>query len=68
MSINTSNGYPYIVKKGATGFILFALVCLNLLVPHQQARAEVCPTYDAQKVFDAGSFYDLVLSNNYLDI
>ena len=48
------------MKKAATGFILFALVCLNLLVPHQQARAEVCPTYDVQKVFDGGSFYDAI--------
>ena len=60
MSINSSNGYPSIMKKAATGFILFALVCLNLLVPHQQARAEVCPTYDVQKVFDGGSFYDAI--------
>jgi hypothetical protein len=63
MSINSSKAYSYIVKKGATGFILFALVCLNLLVPHQHARAEVCPTYDAQKVFDAGSFYDVIWSS-----
>ena len=51
------------MKKGATGFVLFALVCLNLLVPHQPARAEVCPTYDSQKVFGAGSFYDAVWSS-----
>jgi hypothetical protein len=60
MSINSSNEYSYIVKKRTTGIILFTLVCLNLLVPHQQARAEVCPTYDAQKVFDGGSFYDAI--------
>ena len=51
------------MRRKATGVILFALVCLNLLVPHQPARAEVCPTYDAQKVFDAGSFYDAIWSS-----
>ena len=52
------------MKKGATGFVLFALVCLNLLVPHQPARAETCPIYDAQKVFDAGSYYDAIWTSS----
>jgi hypothetical protein len=39
------------VRRKATGVILFSLVCLNLLVPNQQAQAEVCPTYDFQSIF-----------------
>ena len=39
------------MRRKATGVILFSLVCLNLLVPNQQAQAEVCPTYDFQSIF-----------------
>ena len=39
------------MRRKATGVILFALVCLNLLVPSQQAQAEVCPIYNFQSIF-----------------
>jgi hypothetical protein len=41
------------VRRKATGVILFALVSLNLLVPNQQAQAEVCPIYNFQSIFYA---------------
>ena len=51
MLINSPNVYAYIVRRKATGVILFALVCINLLVPIQQAQAEVCPVYNFQSLF-----------------
>ena len=51
MLINSPNVYAYIVRRKATGVILFALVCINLLVPNQQAQAEVCPVYNFQSLF-----------------
>lgn len=39
------------MNRRYVGAVLSALVCLNLLVPHQQARAEVCPTYDFKSIF-----------------
>jgi hypothetical protein len=51
MLINSPNVYSYIVRRKATGVILFALVCINLLVPIQQAQAEVCPVYNFQSLF-----------------
>ena len=51
MLINSPNVYAYIVRRKATGVILFALVCINLLVPNQQAQAEVCPSYNFQSLF-----------------
>ena len=41
------------MRRKATGVILFALVSLNLLVPNQQAQAEVCPIYNFQSIFYA---------------
>ena len=51
VSIRRSNGYSFIVRAKTTRIILFALVCLNLLVPQQQAQAEDCPTYIFQSIF-----------------
>ena len=51
MLIYSPNVYSYIVRRKATGVILFALVCINLLVPNQQAQAEVCPVYNFQSLF-----------------
>jgi hypothetical protein len=39
------------VRAKTTRIILFVLVCLNLLVPQQQAQAEDCPTYNFQSIF-----------------
>jgi hypothetical protein len=39
------------VRAKTTRIILFALVCLNLLVPQQQAQAEDCPIYNFQSIF-----------------
>jgi len=39
------------VRAKTTRIILFALVCLNTLIPQQQAYAEVCPVYDFQSLF-----------------
>ena len=47
------------VKTRITQIILVALICLNPIAPQQQAHAEVCPTYDAQKLFDSG-YYDAI--------
>ena len=51
MSIKRPNGYSFNVRRKTTRIILFVLVCLNLLVPQQQAQAEVCPTYNFQSIF-----------------
>jgi hypothetical protein len=53
------------MKKAATGFILLALVCLNLIAP-QQADAETCPIYDANKIFDDGSYYKAIWASGNL--
>jgi hypothetical protein len=39
------------VRAKTTRIILFALVCLNFLVPQQQAQAEDCPFYNFQSLF-----------------
>ena len=39
------------MRKKTTQFILLALICLNLVVPQQQAQAEECPTYNFQSIF-----------------
>ena len=51
VSIKWSNGYSVSVRRKTTRIILFALVCLNLLVAQQQAQAEDCPTYNFQSIF-----------------
>jgi len=51
VSVKRSNRYSFGVRRKTTRIILFALVCLNLLVPQQQAQAEVCPTYNFQSIF-----------------
>ena len=39
------------MRRKTTRFILLALICLNLVVPQQQAQAEECPTYNFQSIF-----------------
>ena len=43
--------YSFYVSRKTTRLVLLALVCLNFIVPQQQAQAEVCRTYNFQSIF-----------------
>ena len=51
VSLKRSSRYPFNVRTKTARIILLALICLNLVVPQQQAQAEDCPTYNFQSIF-----------------